>query len=422
MKRSASNKNIYILTSDFWRVEVTFLLPELQILANNFNQIKIVNTSKNSSKNLEKLSFKKENYDLPKNIEFYSLATSIKPSLLSNFYKLGNLGLIKEILRCIWFLKKVRYAALKDVISYHWKAQLFYDALDKQLTLADCDIIYTYWLDFHTLALIQNKKRLKSKIISRAHNWDVYFERTKSGYLPFRKDLLRNLDLFCPISDNAKKYLCVTLKESFQNIQVSKLGIHALKQGETINFNTNKLKIVSISYISPVKRVELLLDSMAHIPSTINIEWVHIGPGNDLMQLQEQSEALTKLKPNIAIEFKGFMEMKEVQAFLKNEVIDLHINVSAFEGIPVSIMEAISCGIPCIATNVGGNAEIVNEKNGTLLTANPTKEEVADAITAFYNLSQEEKIEKSKQAKQTWELEYNAAINFEKFSKLLMEM
>ena len=422
MKHSTPNKNIYIFTSDFWRVEATFLLPELEILANNFNQIKIINTSEDSSKNLENLSFKKENYDLPKNIEFYSLPKSIKPSLLSNFYKLGNLGLIKELLRCIWFLKKVRYAALKDVISYHWKAQLFYDVLEKQVTLADCDIMYTYWLDFHTLALIQNKTRLKSKIISRAHNWDVYFERTKSGYLPFRKDLLRNLDLFCPISENAKKYLCATLKESFQNIQVSKLGIHALKQGETINLNTKKLKIVSISYISPVKRVELLLDAMTCIPSKLNIEWIHIGPGNDLMQLQEQSDALTKSKPNIAIEFKGFMDMKEVQAFLKNEVIDLHINVSAFEGIPVSIMEAMSCGIPCIATNVGGNAEIVNEKNGALLTANPTKEEIADAITAFYNLSQEVRIDKSKQAKQTWELEYNAAINFKKFSKLLMEL
>ncbi len=417
-----NRKNLFIYVSDFWRVEATFLLPELEILANNFNQIKIVNTSEDSSKSLKDLNFKKENYDLPINIEFYSLPKSIKPSSLSNFYKLGNLVLIKELLRCIWFLKKVRYAALKDVISYHLKAQLFYDALRKQVSLADCDIMYTYWLDFHTLALIQNKTRLKSKIISRAHNWDVYFERSKSGYLPFRKDLLRNLDLFCPISEHAKKYLCATLKESFQNIQVSKLGIHALKQCETINFNINKLKIVSISYISLVKRVELLLDAMAHIPSTINIEWIHIGPGNDLMQLQEQSEALTKLKPNIAIEFKGFMDMKEVQAFLKNEVIDLHINVSAFEGIPVSIMEAMSCGIPCIATNVGGNAEIVNEKNGALLTANPTKEEIADAITAFYNLSQEVRINKSKQAKQTWELEYNAAINFEKFSKLLTEM
>lgn len=416
--------NLLLIVSDFWRVEAPFLIPELEKSANKFHKITIINTSENNQtkNNLKNLSFETDHFQLLKNINFITIIKKEKNNFLPKLFKSCKISLIKELIYCVCFLKKIRYAALKDVISYHLKAQLFYDALDRQLTLADCDIIYTYWLDFHTLALIQNKKRLKSKIISRAHNWDVYFERTKSGYLPFRKDLLRNLDLFCPISKHAKKYLCATLKESFQNIQVSKLGIHALKQGETIKFHTNKLKIVSISYISPVKRVELLLDAMAHIPSTINIEWIHIGPGNDLMQLQEQSYALSKLKPNIAIEFKGFMDMKEVQAFLKNEVIDLHINVSAFEGIPVSIMEAMSCGIPCIATNVGGNAEIVNKKNGTLLTDNPTKEEIADAITAFYNLSQEEKIEKSKQAKQTWELEYNAAINFEKFSKLLMEL
>ena len=416
--------NLLLIVSDFWRVEAPFLIPELEKVANKFHKMTIINTSgdNQTKNNLKNLSFETDHFQLLKNINFITIIKKEKNNFLPKLFKLWKISLLKELIYCVCFLKKISYAALKDVISYHLKAQLFYDALDRQLTLADCDIIYTYWLDFHTLALIQNKKRLKSKIISRAHNWDVYFERTKSGYLPFRKDLLRNLDLFCPISEHAKKYLCATLKESFQNIQVSKLGIHALKQGETINFNINKLKIVSISYISPVKRVELLLDAMAHIPSTISIEWIHIGPGNDLMQLQEQSHALSKLKPNIAIEFKGFMDMKEVQAFLKNEVIDLHINVSAFEGIPVSIMEAMSCGIPCIATNVGGNAEIVNEKNGTLLTDNPTKEEIADAITAFYNLSQEVRIDKSKQAKQTWELEYNAAINFEKFSKLLMKL
>ncbi len=416
--------NLMLIVSDFWRVEAPFLIPELEKVATKFHKITIINTSGNNQtkNNLKNLSFETDHFQLLKNIDFVTILKKEKNNFLPKLFKLWNISLIKELIYCVWFLKKVRYAALKDVISYHLKAQLFYNALEKQVTRADCDIMYTYWLDFHTLALIQNKATIKSKIISRAHNWDVYFERTKSGYLPFRKELLRNLDLFCPISENAKNYLCTTLQENFQNIHVSKLGIHAISEDRSIKFNTNKVRIVSISYISPVKRVTLLLDAIAHIPSTINIEWIHIGPGNDIIHLKEKGHAITKLKPNIAIEFKGFMDIKEVQAFLKNEVIDLHINVSAFEGIPVSIMEAMSCGIPCIATNVGGNAEIVNPKNGTLISKNPTKEEIAAAIIAFYNLSVEQKIEKSQQAKQTWELEYNAAINFEKFSKLLIEL
>ena len=44
------------------------------------------------------------------------------------------------------------------------------------------------------------------------------------------------------------------------------------------------------------------------------------------------------------------------------------MNVSESEGIPVSIMEASSFGIPVIATNVGGVGEIVeNGYNGLLL-------------------------------------------------------
>ncbi|NCO54621.1 MAG: glycosyltransferase, partial [Bacteroidetes bacterium] len=47
--------------------------------------------------------------------------------------------------------------------------------------------------------------------------------------------------------------------------------------------------------------------------------------------------------------------------------VDLFINVSESEGIPVSIMEALSAGIPVIATNVGGTNEIVNNDVGFLI-------------------------------------------------------
>ena len=39
----------------------------------------------------------------------------------------------------------------------------------------------------------------------------------------------------------------------------------------------------------------------------------------------------------------------------------LFVNVSSSEGIPVSIMEASSVGIPCLATDVGGTGEIISD-------------------------------------------------------------
>ena len=47
--------------------------------------------------------------------------------------------------------------------------------------------------------------------------------------------------------------------------------------------------------------------------------------------------------------------------------MDYFINLSDSEGIPVSIMEAMSVGIPIIARDVGGNREIVTNNNGCLL-------------------------------------------------------
>jgi glycosyltransferase involved in cell wall biosynthesis len=57
----------------------------------------------------------------------------------------------------------------------------------------------------------------------------------------------------------------------------------------------------------------------------------------------------------------------------------------------MSIMEVLSLGIPVMATNVGGNGEIVTDKVGKLLPADPRPEEIAARLTAYYRLSAEEK-------------------------------
>ena len=47
--------------------------------------------------------------------------------------------------------------------------------------------------------------------------------------------------------------------------------------------------------------------------------------------------------------------------------IDLFVNLSTIEGVPVSIMEAQSSGIPVLATDVGSSKEIVDDDNGFLI-------------------------------------------------------
>ena len=75
-------------------------------------------------------------------------------------------------------------------------------------------------------------------------------------------------------------------------------------------------------------------------------------------------------------------------------------------------MEAMSFGIPVIATDVGGTREIVNNKNGILLGANPLPLEVARNMDDFISLNQNERITKRRAAFETWKENYSAKSKF----------
>lgn len=61
----------------------------------------------------------------------------------------------------------------------------------------------------------------------------------------------------------------------------------------------------------------------------------------------------------------------------KNDIIKIMKSVDVFifpskrEGLSVSLMEAIACGLPCIASNIRGNADLIeNGVNGFLVNTN----------------------------------------------------
>ena len=100
----------------------------------------------------------------------------------------------------------------------------------------------------------------------------------------------------------------------------------------------------------------------------------------------------------------------------------LLLNVSASEGVPVSIMEAMSFGIPVIATAVGGTPEIVNNNNGYLLNENPSPDEIASKLLEYHYLPEEEKNNKRKAAYEMWKNNYNAEKNYLEFVKSILSL
>jgi len=86
--------------------------------------------------------------------------------------------------------------------------------------------------------------------------------------------------------------------------------------------------------------------------------------------------------------YTGPLPNAEIFKFYRENTVNLFLNLSETEGLPFVLIEAISMGIPLMATDVGGCREIANQNTGVLLEANPDPAAVAAQIDRFLVSSQ----------------------------------
>ena len=133
--------------------------------------------------------------------------------------------------------------------------------------------------------------------------------------------------------------------------------------------------------VSDVKRIPLLIAALYHVQ--LPLVWTHIGSGPMLASCQTEAEDLQRQNPQISVEFTGQMTNRDIHRFYATHFVHAVLNVSRSEGIPVALMEAVSYGIPVLATDAGGNREVCNASTGRLIPVKQTPESLAEALTAF---------------------------------------
>lgn len=319
---------------------------------------------------------------------------------------------------------KVNRSILKTLFSALIRADHFTVQLKKFLKANRIPFhrttCYTYWCNEYSLGMANLRRRYKiAGAFTRLHNWDLYFERAPDNYLPLRSRMFQRMDGVFPVSEQTKQYILKKVPYvNPEKLMVSYLGVE--KEVELRLVKKEKtLKLLSLAFLGKIKRIDLVVAALEQLDG-FNVEWHHIGEGNDHLDLKQYAFNRLFNKSNIKYVLSGDIPKKQVYEYLHREHFDALINTSSYEGIPVSMMEAMSFSIPVIGTNVGGVAEIIEDGvNGYLLSPDPDVAEIKDKLTQLYNLEEEAYFALRKNAYATWQHKFNAEANY---SELIYNM
>lgn len=120
------------------------------------------------------------------------------------------------------------------------------------------------------------------------------------------------------------------------------------------------IKVVTVGRLIALKRVDRIMKAVARLDG---VGLVIIGDGPERASLEKLSQELGVAK---RVYFAGQKSREETLSLMAG--CDLFILNSTHEGLPHVVVEAMSIGLPVIATDVGGTSEVVeHRKNGILI-------------------------------------------------------
>src|SRR5437867_744113 len=196
----------------------------------------------------------------------------------------------------------------------------------------------------------------------RAAELGVPFTFTAHGYDIYRKppadfaDRAAAAAAVVTVSDANARYIVKTFGVPAARLQVIPCGVDA----ERFSPHGERLEpphVVCVARLRPVKNLGLLLEACAGLRAR-GVEFrctvIGDGPCRDELEAMRARLGLARV-----VEFAGAAEQAEVLAWWQRATIAALTSTS--EGMPVSLMEAAACGVPAVATAVGGIPELIED-------------------------------------------------------------
>lgn len=280
--------------------------------------------------------------------KFYSTKLGISHKIIDgvDFY---NLSCFPNVI-----FRPIAYRIMLFLIS--WQLDYLYKRMQK--THGTPDLIYSHYL-LNSYAALRLKKKYNLPLVAIEH-WSEVNKDVLKSYVKYSGDKVYSIaDKVIAVSDSLKSMLN-------KHFHVDALVVHNLV-GEGFDYNPTSQRstfnFVTVGSLFHVKGYDILIDAFAKIASVNNnFRLTIVGDGNQRPLLQQ---LITKHNLQSKVSLVGRKSRAEVADILLNS--DVYVSSSRNENFSVSVLEALSIGLPVVATICGGIRECINDSNGLLV-------------------------------------------------------
>lgn len=218
----------------------------------------------------------------------------------------------------------------------------------------------------------------KKKIIYHIHGgaFHEFYETSASRTQKNVKFMLEKADCIVCLSETWKNYF----QQNFSSKSLIAIPniISDPKPDKHNAESQNPMRFLFLGLIGENKGIWLLMEVLRKIAKKLEGDAIFYIAGNgDTKKLQS---LITEYNLESIVKYAGWVGGKEKLKLLNQS--DVYLLPSYNEGLPLSILEAMSYSLPIISTTVGGIPEIVDANNG-ILTEPGNESMLSDAIISI---------------------------------------
>ncbi|MFX1605132.1 MAG: N-acetyl-alpha-D-glucosaminyl L-malate synthase BshA [Promethearchaeota archaeon] len=269
---------------------------------------------------------------------------------------------------------------------------------------AKLDLIHSHYAIPHALSAYMAREITGIPYVVTLHGSDVHTLGQDPAYKPVVKHTVENADAVTAVSEFLKKKAHDELgiereihvipnfidTSKFTHLNGVRLYVESgcvglRKEDDAIELNPEEKILLHASNFRKVKRVVDLVETMRivvdHFPET---RLIIAGDGPTRIEVERKIEALDLCNNIHLLGVKS--NMQEIMCSA-----DLFLLNSTLEGMPLVLLEAMSCSLPVVTTPAGGIPELVRPGKDGMVTKGFEQEEYAQAIIELLENDEERK-------------------------------